>query len=220
MGTIPTVSTEIRTFGDLLNRLGGVSPTRIRMRPLPGRATARDVLRVHAREDRLCELVDRTLVEKAMGYSESTLAGAILSMLRAFVMPRKLGLVSGESGMMKLFPNLVRIPDVAYASWHRFANRRVPKEPIPDLVPDLVVEVLSAGNTKQEMARKRREYFSAGVVLVWEVDPEKRTVTVYTSPTESKVLKESKILSGEPALPGFRIRLKELFAELDLPGRD
>ena len=56
-------------------------------------------------------------------------------------------------------PGLVRIPDVAFISWGRLPNRRVPTEPIPDLAPDLAVEVLSVGNTPGEMARKRQGLF-------------------------------------------------------------
>ena len=46
-------------------------------------------------------------------------------------------------GTIKLFAGLVRIPDVAFASWDRFPDRKRPKTPIPHLATDLVVEVLS-----------------------------------------------------------------------------
>ena len=78
-----------------------------------------------------------------------------------FVEPRNLGLVSGADGSVRLFPGLVRMPDVAFASWDRFPDRKIPKEPIPSLAPDLVIEVLSESNTKAEMERKRGEYFSS-----------------------------------------------------------
>lgn len=176
------------------------------------------MLETHDRENRLCELVDGVLVEKAVGFRESLLAIAIAVTLRAFVVPRNLGLVSGADGMMRLFAGLVRIPDVGYASWDRFPDRRVPTEPIPDLVPDLATEVVSPSNTKAEMTRKRREYFKAGVRLVWQVDPETRTVSVYTAPEQFSVLKEEEVLDGGQVLPEFKLPLKELFAELDRRG--
>lgn len=52
-------------------------------------------------------------------------------------------------------------------------------EPIPDLVPNFVIEVLSSSNTYGEMSRKRREYFYAGVELLWMVEHPTRTVTLY-----------------------------------------
>ena len=58
------------------------------------------------RADRLCELVDGVLVEKPMALRASFLAGLILRALQNFVLPRRLGMVSGEAGMMRLLPTL------------------------------------------------------------------------------------------------------------------
>lgn len=52
------------------------------------------------------------------------------NVLGNFVKPRKLGIVSGEAGMMRLFPGLVRIPDAAFARRERFPEGRVPREPV------------------------------------------------------------------------------------------
>jgi Uma2 family endonuclease len=82
------------------------------------------------------------------------------------------------------------------------------------------VEVLSAGNTPGEMARKCQEYFAAGVRLVWVVAPEARTVEVYTDPDQSTVRHEVDTLEGGAVLPGFALPLRELFAELDRQGNN
>lgn len=210
-----TFSPPLVTLRDLLDRLGGISPDRVRFDPLPGTATEDDVVHLEATEDRLYELVDGVLVEKAMGYRESLLAGAIIAALRAFVIPRKLGFVSGEAGMMRLFPGQVRIPDVAFVSRQRLPGGVVPTEPIPDLVPDLAIEVLSESNTLAEMVRKRREYFQAGVRLVWEFDVAAETVAVYTGPEQRQVLTRNDSLDGGAVLLGFVLSLNELFGELD-----
>jgi Uma2 family endonuclease len=206
---------DIDTLADLVERLGGVPLGRIRYRPSPGTATERDVIRMESRENRLCELVEGVLVEKPMGLRESLLAGALVHFLRQFVMPRNLGLVSGEGGMVRLFAGLVRIPDVAFISWARLPGRKVPDEPIPELAPDLAVEVLSRGNTPGEMRRKREEYFQAGVAVVWMIDPEQRSATVFTSPTEFAELCDRDRLDGGSVLPGFSLPLADLFSELD-----
>ena len=91
----------------------------------------------------------------------------------------------------------------------------VPSLDHPHLVPDLAVEVLSEGNTVPEMDRKRREYFRAGVRLVWLVDPEARTVAVFTGPDQHSTLGETDLLDGGAVLPGFTLSLAELFARLD-----
>ena len=74
----------------------------------------------------------------------------------------------------------VRIPDVAFLSMEKFPNGRFPKGAIAPLAPDLAVEVLSPSNTKQEMNEKLSDYFSHGARLVWYVDPETRTIDVFT----------------------------------------
>jgi Uma2 family endonuclease len=215
-----TSTTAIVTLADLLEQLGDIAPARVRFRPVPGTATEKDVLAIHDREDRLYELVDGVLVEKAMGFRESLLAGMLIELLRGFVRARNLGLVTAPDGMMRLAASLVRIPDVAFISWDRFPNRRVPTEPIPDVAPDLAVEVLSAGNTPGEMARKRQDYFAAGVHLVWQVDSNTRTVEVFTAPGQSTVLHETQSLTGGTVLPGFTLPLQELFSELDRQGEN
>lgn len=205
----------VRTLADLLKRLGNVPLRRIRAWPPIGTATEADALAVHDQEGIACELVEGVLVEKPTAFLESVLAGSILALLRAFVLPRNLGVVSGGAGMMRLFPGLVRIPEVDFAGWDRFPDRRMPTVPVPHLVPDLAVEVLSEGNTREEMARKRRDYFDAGVRLVWIVDPRARTVAVYTSPDASVTLDADQTLDGGAVLPGFTLSLGDLFAELD-----
>lgn len=199
------------TVAELLKRLGNVPADRVLLHPTPGTATEKDVIELHDRYNRLCELVEGTLVEKSMGYEESEVAVTIIILLGSFVRRRKLGIVTGADGAIRLFPDLIRIPDVAFASWDRFPDRKRPKQKIPDLAPDLVVEVLSKSNTKTEMARKLGEYFAAGVCLVWLVDPAKRTVRVHTAVDQPVLLKEGQSLDGGAVLPGFALPLSELF---------
>ena len=204
-------SEALTTVADLLVHLDDIPATRIRLDPPPGTATEDDLLRLHDRENRLCELVDGVLVEKPMGFYESRLAVVIVQLLANFADSHDLGIVAGADGMVRLAPGLVRIPDVSFVCWEQLPDGRVPRDPIPDLSPDLAVEVLSRGNTPREMRRKVREYFDAGVRLVWLLDPEARTMTVHRSVEDSVVLAEEDIISGGDVLPGFRVRLGELF---------
>jgi len=214
-----TLELPVRKLADLLRDLGDVPADRILMTPPPGTATEADLLRlVDGVDPVLCELVDGTLVEKPMGLRESLLGIFLASLLREFVVPRNLGILTGSDGTLRLWQGLVRLPDVAFISWDRLPGRRIPKEPIPELAPDLAVEVLSASNTRAEMTRKRREYFKAGVQLVWEIDPEARAVTVYTALEKFATLRESDILDGGSVLPGFTLPLSKLFGELDRHG--
>ena len=216
MSTTTAAPPRFRTVADLLHRLGDVPPERVRLLPAPGTATERDLLKPDGRH---CELVDGVLVEKAMGYDESLLAMELGIYLAGFVKQHRLGEVTGPDGTMRLMPGLVRIPDIAFTSRARLPKKGAPREPIPDLAPDLAVEVLSKGNTKAEIKRKLREYFETGVRLVWLIDPKNRTALVHTSPAAVTKLTEDQSLDGSNVLPGFVLPLRELFECLDR-GRD
>jgi Uma2 family endonuclease len=202
----------VETLAELLDRLGAIPLERIRLHPPPGTATEADVLARPGGVKRLCELVDGVLVEKPLGYYESRLAAVLIYLLERFREQHDLGLVFGADATLRLAPGLVRLPDVSFVAWNRFPNRQLPSAGVPDLVPDLAVEVLSPSNTAAEMARKRREYFAAGTTLVWEVDPANRTVTVYTAADQSVLLDESQTLDGQTVLPGFALPVREWFA--------
>jgi len=207
---MPSMLTAV-TVSDLLHQLGDIPPERVRLQPLPGTATEADVVAVHGREKRLCELVDGVLVEKPMGYYESYIAATLIRLIGNFVVAHDLGIVAGADGMIRLAPGLVRIPDVSFVSWEKLPGRRLPRQAIPDLVPDLAVEVLSEGNTPREMARKLDEYFSLGVRLVWLVNPMTVSTEVYTSRHQSTVLDKSATLEGGVILPDFTLPLSALF---------
>ncbi|QDV32254.1 Uma2 family endonuclease [Tautonia plasticadhaerens] len=212
----PTIATDPpRTVAELLERLGGVPADRVRFRPTPGTATEEDLVRIIDRENMPCELVEGVLVEKTMGYRESQIAVIIAALLLQFVRPRRLGIVLGEAGTLRILPNLVRIPDTCFISRDRFPGGKRPNEPIPDLAPDLAVEVISKSNTKAEMDRKLREYFEAGTRIVWMVDPKSRTVRVHTGPSarQSTVKKLGDRLDGGEVLPGFAVGVAELFPD-------
>ncbi len=208
----------LSTLDDLCHRLGGVAPGRIRTHPAPGTATVEDVIEIEEREGVLCELIEGVLVEKVMGLPESILGSAVNTILYTFVVTRNLGFVSTADGTYELMPHLVRIPDIAFTNWDRVPGRRQPTDPVPALVPNLAVEVLSRSNTPGEMALKRHDYFSARVELVWEVAPVPRTIAVYTSPTAMRTLTIADILDGGSVLPRFAIAVARVFAELDRHG--
>ena len=203
------------TTTDLVDRLGRIPLSRIRFDPAPGTATEEDVLRIEAKEDRICELVDGVLVEKPMAYFESVLASFLIRIIGQFVAEKKLGMVTGESGLMRILPRRVRAPDVAFISWERHRARRNPNSGIGGVVPDLAVEVFSPGNTVDEMDHKREEYLKAGVRLIWYVDPHERVVDVFAPSAERVRLDHAGTLDGRDVLPGFALPVRDLFAEWD-----
>lgn len=82
------------TFADILADLGNIPPGRVRTEPKPGTATVDDLLQIN-RQGALCELIDGTLVEKAIGWRESLIASLLCELLRQYLRAHNLGLVSG-----------------------------------------------------------------------------------------------------------------------------
>lgn len=199
------------TLAQLRRHFGMIPPERILLTPLPGTATEEDLLWMDDRGYRVCELVDGVLVGKTMGAEESILACLLIEFLGSFVRSKDLGIVMGEAGFLKLQPGLIRAPDVSFISWERLPGARWPKARVPELTPDLAVEVISKSNTRKEMERKLQEYFDQDVRLVWFVYPKARAIDVYTSPHEKRRVRHDQVLDGGEVLPGFKLPLKELF---------
>ncbi len=106
-------------------------------------------------------------------------------------------------------------PTFSFIRWERLASRQVPREPIFPVAPDLAIEILSPGNTQEEMSRKLRDYFAAGVRLVWYIDPGTRIARAYTAEDQVLQFGATGVLAAGEVLPGFELPLGRLFAMLD-----
>jgi len=202
------------SLADLRRHLGGIPLKRIRLYPPPGMATEEDAIAVRERDGAICEVIDGILVEKVMSSYESVLALLIGQWLNAFLEKNPLGVALGADGMLRILPKRTRVPDISFIRWERFPKRKLPRDRVFAVAPDLAIEILSPGNTPAEIALKLKDYFRAGTRLVWVTDPERRTARVYTSPDDFTQIKESGALDGGEVLPGFRIKLKELFSRV------
>jgi Uma2 family endonuclease len=199
------------TMADLITYLGDIPPERIRLRPAPGNATEEDVITVNERREGLCELIDGVLVEKPMGFYESRLALLLAHYLEEYLGKNDLGFLLGADGMVGVAPGQVRLPDVSFFFWRRFPNRTLPRGAILRMTPDLAVEILSPSNRPREMKRKLQELFAGGGQLAWHVDPEQRTVKVFTAVEQYTELDASQTLDGGTVLPGFSLPLAQWF---------
>jgi Uma2 family endonuclease len=123
----------------------------------------------------------------------------------------KLGRVYGDNTLFQIGENK-RIPDVSFV-----LAKKIPPtgEPIDiwNFAPDLAIKVISPSETHNKVERKIREYFDAGVTQVWKIVPEFKTLTIYFSPTETKILTENDELTCEEILPNFRLPLSEIFID-------
>ena len=203
------------TMGELLKQLGDIPPERVRLKPTPGTATKRDLLRLLDKFNIQCELVDGTLVEKPMGQIKSRLGTWLGFYLCSYLQQHDIGWVSGSDAPHELVSKLIRMPDLAFVSYGRLPEGEARQKPVASWAPDLAVETLSKSNTRKEIDRKRREYFEAGVRLLWVADPRKKTVKVYTSFDDCVALGVKDKLDGGNILPGFKLSIGEWYAKAE-----
>jgi len=84
--------------------------------------------------------------------------------------------------------------------------------------PDFAAEVRSEGDygpaAEKQMAAKRKDYFSAGTKVVWDVDLlSDEVVRVYRAdqPEEPTIYRRGELAEAEPAVPGWSLSVDELF---------
>ncbi len=102
----------------------------------------------------------------------------------------------------------VMMPDIAFVSTERLPDDRRKAFSIP---PDLAVEVVSPTDAQFRVVEKALTYLSAGTQLVWVIEPVAKTVTVYRSETDIKVLTREDTLTGEDIIEGFSCTISQLF---------
>jgi len=129
------------------------------------------------------------------------------AILRNFVRPRSLGRVFTETGF-RLSRDTVRGPDVSFIRAERAATLDLKKR--FECAPDLAIEIISPSETAKEIAHKVKQYLQAGSA-VWVVYPDDRTVHVFETSKNARVLEADDLLEAPSLLPGFSVRVSELF---------
>ena len=170
-------------------------------------------------EEKHYELIDGELAEMSPANTlHAWLAQRISRSIGNFAEPQGFGFVLVEGGFFPIGDrHTLLAPDVAFVSKSRMPT------PMPKtflgIMPDLAVEVKSPSNTMAELRRKTAIYLRNGTELVWIVKPEQMSVDVCRADEDEQISIEpvelSGRLSGEHVLPGFELKLRELFAELD-----
>ncbi len=163
--------------------------------------------------DRIFELIDGEIVEKMPSLTPSQVSSFIAHLLWTFLRENPIGWVSGEAGGYKMPDGDVLNPDVGFISKVRLPNRPRREAPIP---PDFAIEVKSPSDRKRAMRRKAEKYLMGGTRLVWLVFPDERIIEVYDLQAEDvQTVGMDDTLSGSDVLPGFAVKVADIFAVLD-----
>ena len=155
------------------------------------------------------ELVDGKII--IMGPSDivsSEIGLEFGSLLRNWVKPRKLGRVFESSGGFILPNSNVTAPDVSFVTADRLKQS---KRYFAELVPDLVVEIKSQSDRLKPLREKIQSFIKSGAKVGILIDPDKRTVTIYTPKAQPVVLRDGDTISIPQLLPGWEIAVTELW---------
>jgi len=122
-----------------------------------------------------------------------------------------LGEMRGEVGIvLRRDPDRVVGADAAFILSKSLPVRRGP-EGYLETIPELVVEVRSKNDRANKIRAKKEEYFAAGVLVVWVLDPEEQTVTAHYPDRPVHVFRSDESLTCD-LLPGFSVPVARLFA--------
>ena len=205
-------------------RLGGIPAARIVLDPAPGTATEADWERVR-RHGKLCELIDGVLVEKAVSYFSSVVGAEILRLLGNYLEANPAPTASGSGSSRGsrgscgcrsgagAYPGAG--PGRAIRPPRPFPRRSPPPHRLPDPRPELGGGSPLPPQYPGEIALKLRRLFAAGTTRAWVVDPLAETADVYHAADAPVPVPAGGALDAAPALPGFAVNLRELFAAAD-----
>ncbi|HMF57261.1 MAG TPA: Uma2 family endonuclease [Pyrinomonadaceae bacterium] len=146
------------------------------------------------------------------GSEHGAIALRLGAALYQYVEENNLGEVFGSETGFKLAssPDTVRAPDIAFVREERIPESGIPQK-FWDGAPDLAVEVVSPGDSFDEVAEKINDYLSAGTRAVWIISPKRRTVSIHRAGAETITLNENDLLDGQEVVPGFQYTVAKLF---------
>jgi Uma2 family endonuclease len=123
------------------------------------------------------------------------------------------GVCFGPDAGFTLPNGAIRSPDASWIKrekWDHLTQQQ--KNSFSSTCPDFAVELRSPSDSLKQLRLKMFEYLENGTSLAWLIDPSKRTVYVYRPNQEAVVLDNPETVSGDPLLPGFTLKLRELWS--------
>jgi len=108
--------------------------------------------------------------------------------------------------------NAIRSPDASWAKREKWGHlTKKQKEGFAPFCPDFVAELRPPPDSLTQLCDKMLEYIANGASLGWLIDPSERRVYVYRPDQEVVILENPELVSGDPVLPGFKLKMDELW---------
>lgn len=164
-------------------------------------------------DGRVFELVNGEFVEKNVGVLSGRVEGIVFRRIDDFCEAHQAGQTFTGTTGIRCFPDdpsKVRKPDAFFIRADRFRDSYW-QDGFLTIAPDLAAEVISPDDLATEIGEKVEEYLAAGVLLVWVIDPEVKTVVIHRNDGSVTKLHLNDELPGENVLPGFSCKVRDLF---------
>lgn len=160
--------------------------------------------------DKKYELIaGRLIVSEPPGYQHGRVQSKLAILLGQYALQHRLGTVVTESGSwLARNPDTVVGCDLSFVRTERLDAILDPTRYIP-FAPDLAVEVRSPGDRKGREATRVARLLTAGVRLVWHLEPHHRRATIHASGVSPQPVGEDDLLDGRNVIPGFTCRLRD-----------
>lgn len=166
-------------------------------------------------EDLNYEFVDGYAVPKVSPkYFHSTLQLALCFLLRTWCKGKGRVVPEWAIILKRQGEDWVPTPDLSYISYERLPASWKRNEACP-IAPELIIEIISPGQTKRQFADKAKDYFEAGVSRVWIVDSEAINIKVFVANNSSQLYTGNMPIT-DSLLPGLKLTVQEIFEEAGL----
>jgi Uma2 family endonuclease len=175
--------------------------------------TAEELMQLSKRNEHRYELNRGVLKTTPLaGIEHGIHASRLGALLQIFVEEHDLGVVvAAETGFyLERNPDTVRAPDAAFIRKDRLPEDNLPRGYFLG-APDLAAEVVSPGDTADEVNDKVQTWLHFGAQRVWVLSSRTMSVTVYRPDGSAQVLTGDDLLDGEDVLPGFQVQVSRLF---------
>ncbi|MEG4505142.1 Uma2 family endonuclease [Microcoleus sp. F6_B4] len=172
--------------------------------------TVKDLEKVQAEhpEWRL-ELIQGNIIAKGpCDYTSDEIGSRLIILLGIWVLPRKLGRLTGSSAGFILPNSDLRAPDVSFVKAEKLKRSR---RDFVELVPDLMVEIKSKTDRIKPIKEKIQSFLSLGTEVGILIDPDRLNLTVYRTAAEPEVLRDGDILTIPEFFPGWELPISDLW---------
>ncbi|MFM7406850.1 MAG: Uma2 family endonuclease [Cuspidothrix sp.] len=147
-------------------------------------------------------------------FFHSSTTGSLFILLSNWAQEKGRVVIEWSVKLTKNQQDWIPVPDLTYVSYNRLPIDWIKDEPCP-VIPELVIEIISPGQTFGDMIEKATYYLQAGIPLVWIIDTISQTIIFFTSSSLPITYRNEEIINHD-LLPGLQITPHHIFKNAGL----